>query len=141
MMALIESVYGQSIKTIGELSRASLKACCEFYGLNIGTTFVESWELGVNGASSQRVLDIVKTLGGKKYITGLGARNYLDHQIFEEAGVRVEYMDYQKIPYNQLHGDFTPYVSILDLIANRGKGGVEVIQSGTIYWKDYLKHE
>ena len=66
---------------------------------------------------------------------------YLNHQLFEDAGVRVEYMDYQKLPYEQLHCEFTPYVSILDLIANMGKEGIEVIRSGTIYWKEYLNHE
>jgi hypothetical protein len=97
--------------------------------------------LGIGGSSSQRVLDIVKALGGARYVTGLGARKYLDHQLFEDSGIRVEYMDYNKSSYKQLHGEFTPYVSILDLIANKGKDGIEIIQSGTIDWKDYLNHE
>ena len=77
----------------------------------------------------------------RRYVTGLGARNYLDHQLFEDAGIRVEYMCYEKAIYPQLHGEFTPHVSILDLIANTGKEGVENIRSGTTYWKNYLSHE
>jgi len=53
--------------------------------------------------------------------------------------VRVEYMDYAKREYPQLHGAFTPYVSALDLAANCGPEGREVIDSGTIYWKDFMK--
>ncbi len=118
-----------------------MEACCSYFGLDKGRRFVDVRQLAIGGSSSQRVLDIVKVLGGRGYITGLGARNYLNHQLFEDAGVRVEYMDYQKLPYEQLHGEFTPYVSILDLIANMGKEGIEVIRSGTIYWKEYLNHE
>lgn len=141
MMALVESVYRQGVDSIGSLSRSSIEACCHYFGLEAGRRFIDVAQLGIEGVSSQRVADIVSTLGGKRYITGLGARNYLDHQLFEDAGIHVEYMDYQKSPYPQLHGEFTPYVSILDLIANTGKEGINLIQSGTIYWKDYLKNE
>lgn len=141
MLVLVESVYEQPINTIGTLSRLSMEACCDYFGLSSGKRFIDAKELGIGGSSSQRVLDIVKVLEGTRYITGLGARNYLDHQLFEDAEVRVEYMNYQKLPYPQLHGEFTPYVSVLDLIANMGKEGINQIQSGTVFWKDYLKNE
>jgi hypothetical protein len=141
MLALVESVYQQRHSTIGHLSRASMIACCGYYGLETGRRFVEVGELGVAGASSQRVCDIVKALGGTRYITGLGARHYLDHQLFEAIGIRVEYMDYRKLPYPQLHGEFTPHVSLLDLIANTGPQGINVIVSGTQYWKEFLQNE
>ena len=141
MLALVESVYQQPHITIGQLSRDSMAACCRYYGLDVGRRFIEIGSLGIGGASSQRVRDIVKVLGGTRYITGHGARHYLDHQLFEDARIRVEYMDYQKRPYPQLHGEFTPYVSLLDLIANTGPQGIDCIVSGTHYWKDFLKNE
>ena len=141
MLALVKSVYELPHTTIGQLSRATMKAGCSYYGLEAGRRFVEVSELGIGGASSKRVCDIVNALGGTRYITGLGARHYLDHQLFEDAGIRVEYMDYRKLPYPQLHGAFTPYVSLLDLIANTGPQGIEVIASGTQYWKDFLQNE
>ena len=140
MLQLVESVYNQNITSIGILSRLTIKVCCEYFGLNIGRRFIDVQTLGIKGASSQRVLDVVKALNGDQYITGLGARNYLDHQSFEDAGIRVEYMQYEKNAYPQMHGEFTPYISILDLIANVGKEGVKYIQSGTTYWKEYLNH-
>ncbi len=138
MLALVESVYQYQGDSIGILSRLSMEACCNYFGLDAGRRYIDVRQLGIGGSSSQRVFDIVKALGGVDYITGLGARNYLDHQLFEDAGIAVEYMDYQKSPYPQLHGEFTPYVSILDLIANVGKDGVNWIHSGTINWKDFV---
>lgn len=141
MLELVESVYNQKVEMTGMLSRLSVEVCCAYFGLDTGRRFVDVSELGVGGASSQRVLDVVKALDGDRYITGLGARNYLDHPLFEDAGIRVEYMQYEKAEYPQLHGKFTPYVSILDLIANVGQEGIEYIRSGAIYWKEYLSHE
>ena len=139
MLALVEDVYEQEHVTIGQLAYHSMLACCAYYGLNNQRRFIDVRDLQVQGTSSQRVRNIVATLGGSCYVTGLGAKNYLDHAIFEELNIRVEYMNYQKLPYPQLHGHFAPYVSLLDLIANTGPQGIEYICSETTYWKDFLK--
>jgi hypothetical protein len=47
-------------------------------------------------------------------------------------------MKYNQTEYKQLHGAFTPFVSILDLIANEGKGGRRVIASPSVYWKEFI---
>lgn len=141
MMELVDSVYGRTWLSIGELGRASMEVLCEYFGLNEGRRYLDVRQLAIAGASSQRVVDIVKALEGRRYVTGWGARNYLDHQLFEDAGIRVEYMDYQKRPYPQLHGEFTPYVSALDLVANVGREGGNYIQSGSIYWKQWLERD
>lgn len=141
MLELVESVYQGSHTTIGHLARHSMMVCCSYYGLDIGRRFVEVEELGIGGASSRRVRDIVKALGGTHYVTGLGASRYLDHMLFEDADIRVEYMNYRKLQYPQLHGDFTPYVSLLDLVANTGSRGIDYIVSGVRYWKEFLQNE
>jgi hypothetical protein len=48
-------------------------------------------------------------------------------------------MDYEKRAYPQLHGDFTPFVSALDLLANCGQAGRDVIAPRTLCWKDFVK--
>jgi hypothetical protein len=58
--------------------------------------------------------------------------------MFECAGVEVRYMEYRCTPYPQLHGEFTPYVTALDLVANCGKDGRRFIQSEAINWKRFL---
>ena len=85
------------------------------------------------------VLDVVKSQGGTVYVTGHGAKDYLDHEMFEREGVQVRYMDYRKTLYPQQHGEFTPFVSILDLIANLGRDGARVIDSPAVPLKD-LSH-
>ncbi|WP_167632348.1 WbqC family protein [Mariprofundus ferrooxydans] len=140
MMDLVESVYVNQYETIDQLSEASLNAVCRYFHLEEGRSFISAKTLEIVGSSSRRVLDIVLALGGDRYITGLGALRYLDHQLFEDNGVSVEYMNYRKAPYAQLHGAFTPFVSVLDLIANEGTDGLKYINSGTTYWKELLNH-
>ena len=141
MLKIVDSVYSEQHATLDELSKASIAAVCGYLGFDKSRRFVDIQQLDISGNRSQRVLDTVLALDGDTYTTGLGARNYLDHKLFEAANVRVNYMDYRKTPYPQIHGEFTPYVSILDLITNTGGDSGDYINSETIYWKEFLQNE
>jgi len=142
MLALVESVYQQPAESIGDLAARSQLAVHRYFGFDRPMEFHWSSKMSIPGESSARVLAVVQHLGGTNYLTGHGARRYLDHDLFERHNVGVDYLEYRKLPYAQLHGEFTPFVSALDLIANEGKAGARVITSGTIPWRDFLKtHE
>lgn len=136
---IISDVYSTDNKSLARLVRHSFLSLIQYFGLDKGRMFVSTQELvSKKGSGSQRVLDIVRELGGKRYITGHGARNYLDHQLFERHGIDVEYMNYERAPYPQQFGAFTPYVSSLDLIANCGHTGADYIVSGSKNWREFL---
>jgi hypothetical protein len=137
MLALVDSVFSRPASTLADVSRASILALSEYFGLTGDCRFVASDSLGISGSSSQRLHDLVRFFDGTRYITGHGARNYLDHMLFERSGIAVRYMCYQCIPYPQLHGEFTPYVTALDLVANCGREGGHVICSSTVDWKEF----
>lgn len=100
---------------------------------------LRSSDLHVDGRGSGRVLDLVKAVGGTTYVTGHGARHYLDHEGFEAAGVTVEYMKYDPVPWPQSHGAFTPYVTGLDLVASVGASErARHLAPATKGWRDFL---
>lgn len=138
MLEVVDAVFSLPAKSLADVARHSIVALAAYFGLDQETRFVRSRELGVGGSSSQRLRDLCIALDADVYITGHGARNYLDHQIFEDKGIEVRYMKYDCVPYPQLHGDFTPYVTGLDLVANCGKEGRSVIQSEATNWKAFI---
>ncbi len=138
MLALVDRVFAESMTTLADVSRSSILALANYFELSNHCQFVDSKELGIGGNSSQRLHDLVKALDGDVYITGHGAKNYLDHELFEKSGIAVQYMKYQCLPYPQLHSEFTPYVTALDLVANCGREGAQVIQSKSINWRKFV---
>lgn len=141
MLELFKNVLSKPFNSIAELSRLSIIELANYFDLTHDRTFCNSSSLGIPGSSSQRLYDIARHFGADTYITGQGAMNYLDHELFEDAGVSVKYMQYQCIPYPQQHGDFTPYVTALDLIANFGVKGSNVIRSQAINWENHVNDE
>jgi len=88
--------------------------------LDIKTEFRSSSGLGVPGGKTERLISLVKAVGGTTYLSGPAAESYLDVEAFRRAGLGLEYKTYDYEPYPQLWGPFEGAVSILDLLMNTG---------------------
>ena len=136
MLEIVKSVYDLKTNYLMEFNIFALEQVSRYF--NFDTSFELSSKYKVAAKSSEKVMELVRRVKGEVYITGHGAFDYLDHELFEQNRVEVQYMDYKRTPYPQLHGDFDPHVSILDLIANVGVEGSKLITSGTTYWKNFI---
>ncbi len=76
--------------------------------------------LGVEGDRSGRLVNICRRLGATRYVSGDSAKDYLDVGLFERNGIQVQWQQYVHPSYPQLHGEFVPYLSALDLLLNCG---------------------
>lgn len=92
------------------------------------------------GTSWERVLEMVLHYDGDRYVTGHGASNYLNHEAFENKGVRVEYMAYSKTPWPRQGGPGSVYASVLDLIAHTGEAAASYLHPATSAWRDFLQN-
>ena len=119
-----ETLYlGPQPDHLSEINHRFLRAICDLLG--IPTTFSWSRDWLPRGDRSERLLDVCLQLGASVYVSGPSARCYLDEARFQEAGVAVEWMSYDRYPeYPQRHGQaFVHEVSVLDLILNVGAEG------------------
>lgn len=133
----VRPIYGLETDSVAEFCMHSMRSLLGALGL-APQIFISS-KLGVSPDldASGRVLAICRLLGASDYISGLGAMNYINYSIFDRSGVRINYMDYQKEPYPQLYGEFTPYVSVIDLLFNVGVEARQHLNPRCIYWKDW----
>jgi hypothetical protein len=139
MLELVNTLFNFNTNNLSEFTIRSMKLVLTYFGMDKNLTIARSSELNIPGKSTQRVFDIVNHFKCKTYITGHGAKNYFDHLLFENNGLDIQYIDYKKNVYPQLFGNFNPYVSILDLIANTGKDGIKYMNSTTLNWRTFLQ--
>lgn len=135
-LAILDTVYAR--ENLCDLLIASIDEPAAYLGIAPGRR-ARSDELGVAGQSWRRVLDMVVHLGGDRYLSGHGGARYLDHAAFDRAGVAVDYIDYSCTPWPQGHGAFTPYVSVLDLIAWTGPDARRHLNPRTVPWQAFLE--
>ena len=84
--------------------------------LGLETRFVRSASLGAAGTKTDRLVQILTRLGATHYVSGPSARDYLEEEKLQSAGITLEYMTYDYPEYTQLYAPFDPYVTILDLL-------------------------
>lgn len=85
------------------------------------TRFMRSSEIpGIDGRKTDRLIQILKQVGATHYISGPSARDYVEMEKFEAAGIPLEYMEYNYAPYPQLYPPYDPFVTVLDLMFMTG---------------------
>jgi len=105
---------------LSELNVNFMRAINAYLGIGTRIAFSGDYELADD--RNERLLSICKQENGDDYVSGPAAKDYLDEAVFNAAGVKVTWFDYSAYPeYTQLWGEFTHYVSILDLLFNCGK--------------------
>jgi hypothetical protein len=88
--------------------------------LDIRTPLLRSSELGIGGGQTERLVAICKHLKADTYLSGNAAQDYLQQDLFAAEGISVVWQNYSHPIYPQLHGEFVPYLSAIDLILNLG---------------------
>lgn len=137
MLSIVKEVFSNNYVYLTDLNQSTLRVLTQYFELGASTKFKDIKNLFSDKTGSLRLLKICEKFHAHKYITGHGAKNYLDVSMFEKRGICVEIMDYKLLKYPQLHGTFTPYVSALDLAANCGKAGRDIIKSKAISMLKY----
>lgn len=138
-LALMEATYELETDSLNDIVTESMYQVLGYLDLKDRIKFLSSTEMSPEGTKTDRVLWLVRAVGGSRYVTGHGALNYLEHEKFEDAGIDVEYMEYSKTQYPQQHGDFIPYVSVLDLIANVGPDAPGFLHPTTLSWREAVQ--
>lgn len=105
-----------------------MKTICELLGIK--TKMRWSSEFKLLEEKTERLVDICKTAGATDYYSGPAAKAYMNEELFEKENIKIHYFDYSGYPvYDQLHGEFTHAVSIIDLIFNEGPNATKFMKS------------
>lgn len=122
-------ILAEKFETISELNQSLVRwlMLC----LGIPTPLKSTSELNISGRSTERLINILRTVGASHYLSGPSAAAYLDYDQFRQAGIALEYKSYDYPTYPQPHGPFVPDVSVLDLLFSVGGKAKEYLKSRT----------
>lgn len=112
----LERVYQSSYERLVPFNLAGIELARRELG--IATPCLLASELGVSGAGSQLLCDLVAQAGGTIYLSGPSGRNYLDEALFHRRGIAVEYHSFMPFEYPQRYGAFIGGLSVLDYLFN-----------------------
>ncbi len=116
---LIEEIYDFQTQYLSELNIHFIKSISEI--MHIKTKLFKSSDLDVSGHKSELLVQIVNKVNGKEYLSGTGAKDYNEIELFKNNGIKLKYLDFIHPEYQQtLPGPFLPGLSIIDYLFNCG---------------------
>jgi len=122
---ILDQIFDKKWTLLSELNQETIKIISRC--LKIKTDFIDSRSLDLAGSKSDRLIDAVKKVGGDIYISGPSAKDYIEKEKFHDVGIKLQFKEYEYPVYEQLWGEFSHNVSILDLIFNYGNEATDYI--------------
>jgi hypothetical protein len=124
----LEPLYSCHLpRNLSQLNRLFIEAVCGY--LSISTVISNSWDYNLVDGRTERLADLCAQAGGTEYISGPAAKDYVQADVFDHRGIKLTWFDYTGYPeYQQLWGEFTHGVTILDLLFNCGKNSARYMR-------------
>ena len=88
--------------------------------LDVRLPWVRSSNLQPVGTNNELLIDLLGKVGATHYLSGTGARAYMQPEKFAQASIEVVWQQFAHPVYPQQFGAFVPYLSTLDVLFNCG---------------------
>jgi hypothetical protein len=122
----LETILGRRFQYLLDLNLELISAIKD--QLKLTTRICLASELNVaKSGKTERLIDICQKLGADTFFEGAAGKSYIDEELFSRHGIRLEYQQYHHPAYDQLYGEFVPYLSIVDLLFNHGGESVAIL--------------
>jgi hypothetical protein len=115
---------------LSDVNRIFIDGVCASLGIRTPITRSTDYDVPADATRSRRLVELCRAAGATAYLSGPSARAYIDEQEFKDAGIALEYMDYDGYrEYQQLHPPFDHHVTALDLLFNAGPDAPRYMKS------------
>ena len=122
----LHEIYGKKWDRLIDLNLKLIETVRNWLGIKTRLKFAsELPETTLKG--TELILSHCRELKADEYLSGMGGKNYLEQEQFDNDNIRLEFQNYTPIVYPQRFGDFVPNLSVIDLLFNCGKDSLSRI--------------
>lgn len=125
----LENIYGQKWESLRDLNIYLIKEIAELLSVT-EVEFRLSSEFNIEDSGTSKLIKTLKYIDADEYISGPGAKEYLDINQFTENGISLYWHQFDHPEYDQLYGEFKSHLSIIDALFNVGEKTTPLIRAG-----------
>jgi len=81
----------------------------------------------IDGKGTDFLIKICKVFNAKTFIAGQMGKEYIDFDRFKYEGIQLIFQVFNHPQYTQIHGEFIPYMSFIDLLFNHGDDSIDIL--------------
>ncbi len=101
-----------------ELNMAVIELLLKIF--KIDTPYIFSSKLNIKTEKTERLIDICRKLKTDEYLSGQGAKEYIEESKFASEGIKLTYQEFNHPEYKQNFKGFISHLSVIDYLFNCG---------------------
>lgn len=127
----IEYIFEKKYTTVEEVTLDTILLEKKLFNINTELVLQSDLKYDAILKNNELLICLCKQINADFYLSGNGARKYMDIELFNKNGIKVDYQKYDMIRYPKSH-EFIPNLSALDLLFSTG-----IQSANTIFWENY----
>jgi len=114
----VEDLFSLSCDRLSEFNLRSIEILMNLLDTRI--PWILSSSMQPEGKKNELLINLLKKINATHYLSGIGAKAYLDEELFHNVGIKVIWQGFTHPVYPQLFGEFIPNLTSLDILFNCG---------------------
>lgn len=115
-----ENLYKKKFNYLWEINEKIILYLLDCFDIDIEIKKASELDLNPDLKKTHLLVDIVKKVDAKTYLSGNGGNKYLDIDIFAKNGIELKINEFKHPVYKQRYVGFEPNMSAIDLLFNVG---------------------
>lgn len=130
IIRLLEKFYNKKRTFLNEAVKDMFEILIKYLEINVNLVWASDYNWSTK--NDELLIEMVKFFNGETYISGPNGKNYIDCEKFKKNKIELLIHSYNHPVYEQVWGDFIPYMTIWDLLFYKGKDSYKIIQKGKL---------
>lgn len=118
IMPSLRRLYAEPARRLVDFNLSSIRMLMSL--LDVERPMILSSALSPRGARNELLVDLLQKVAADKYLSGVGARDYMEESMFSANGIKVIWQNFRHPVYPQQFGSFEPNLSAIDMLFNCG---------------------
>lgn len=121
VMDAIMPIFEKEYKYICDVTIDTIRLLVKLFDINTELVMMSDLDYPKDSKKNQLVLDLCIAAGANYYLSGKGAKKYMELAPFNDKGIEVEFQEFSQKPYEQHSSElFVPGLTILDMLFSVG---------------------
>jgi len=117
----LDGLYEDRTNSLREFNLSAMRAVLDLLGLSDARKLVMASSFAVDLQGTNRLIELVKRVGGDSYLCGSGSSGYLEPRVFEKESMKLVWQNFSEVRRSQLGtATFVPGLSIIDALLTLG---------------------
>ena len=122
---IIKDILDNKEKNLAKFIGHSLEKISNY--LEMDTKFIYSSDIRKNNSlkAQDKILEIASLLKSTDYINAIDGQKFYDKERFSQENIQLNFLDTEITEYKQFNDEFTPYLSIIDIMMLNNIGDIK----------------